>query len=220
MITRTTILLLVIVLVAGCSNSEDASGVGGSAGSTPTGGTGASPSGGTAGGTSTGGSSGNTASGGSASTGGASGNAASGGITSTGGTPSAGASGSAGTLSEEGGAGGETVAPNGRCGLAAPAFCDTFEQGPVDGGRSGELDPEDWSVLRAVPTTHSELGFGFEIGPAYLPECRPGVSGTYALPDEDTRICEPTASIGSRHLLAAVAAQNYGLNTYRIRYAR
>jgi hypothetical protein len=37
------------------------------------------------------------------------------------------------------------------------------------------------------------------------------------LPDEDTVICEPNARIRSRHFLGAVAAQNYGLYTYRIR---
>jgi hypothetical protein len=64
---------------------------------------------------------------------------------------------------------------------------------------------------------HPDLDAGYEIGPAFLPECRPGVSNTYAVPDGDTRICERTPTIASRHLLAAVAAQNYGLNTYRIR---
>ena len=37
------------------------------------------------------------------------------------------------------------------------------------------------------------------------------------LPDGDTVICDPTATIPTRHLLTATAAQNYGLNTYRIR---
>lgn len=136
----------------------------------------------------------------------------------TGGT-SSGSGGSAGTVPQEGGAGGETVVTGDpKCGFERPAFCDTFEQGPKQGGRSGELDPKHWSVLRAAPSLHASLGFAYAIGPAYLPECRAGVTGTYALPDDDTRICEPTSAIGSRHLLAAVAAQNYGLNTYRIRY--
>ncbi|HEY3494029.1 MAG TPA: hypothetical protein VGK73_05055, partial [Polyangiaceae bacterium] len=41
--------------------------------------------------------------------------------------------------------------------------------------------------------------------------------GTRAVPDGDTVICEPTATIATRHFLGAVAAQNYGLNTYRVR---
>jgi hypothetical protein len=194
---RTVRLGATLLVIVGCAKSEHTPELANTAGSTAT-------SGGMAG---------------TPSTGGVSGGTTDGGVTSSGGTPSAAAGGTAGSPPEEGGAGGETIVPgDGKCGLAAPAFCDTFEQGPLDGARSGELDPKHWSVLRAFPTLHSELGFAFEIGPALLPECRPGVTGTYALPDDDTRICEPTQSIGSRHLLAAVAAQNYGINTYRIRY--
>jgi hypothetical protein len=131
---------------------------------------------------------------------------------------SAGSGGTAGVLSPpDAGAGGEAAAGGKTCGLAAPAFCDTFEQGPAAGGRAGELDAASWSVLRAVPSAHPDLESGYPIGPAFIPECRPGVSNTYAVPDDDTRICEPTSAIASRHLLAAVAAQNYGLNTFRIR---
>jgi hypothetical protein len=114
------------------------------------------------------------------------------------------------------GASGEFT-PNESCGLASPAFCDTFEQGPQPGGRSGELDARSWSVLRAVPSLHPDLESGYEIQPALLPECREGLSGSRALPDDDTVVCEATATIPTRHFLGAVAAQNYGLNTYRLR---
>jgi hypothetical protein len=144
--------------------------------------------------------------------------AGSGGGSGSGGTAAgrSGASGTAGSPSE-GGAAGEAVIPSGDCALAEAAFCDTFDQGPTGGGRSGELDPASWSVLRAIPSQHPDLDSGFEIGPALMPDCRPGVSGEMALPDADTVICEPTATITTRHFLGAVAAQNYGLNTYRIR---
>ncbi|HEY3494047.1 MAG TPA: hypothetical protein VGK73_05145, partial [Polyangiaceae bacterium] len=125
--------------------------------------------------------------------------------------------GTAGTSASDAGAAGTDFTANGDCGLAEPAFCDTFEQGARDGGRSGELDPERWSVLRAVPSLHPDLEAAYEIQPALLPECREGLSGTRAVPDGDTVICEPTATIATRHFLGAVAAQNYGLNTYRVR---
>jgi hypothetical protein len=182
------------------SGATDSQGSGGSAGAgTTTGGaSGSTSAGGASGMTATGGASGSTSAGGAS------------GTTATGGT--------AGVLPPpDAGEGGGPAVADGTCGLVSAAFCDTFEDGPHAGGRSGELDAARWSVLRAVPTTHAELGGGYEIGPAFLPECRPGVSNTYAVPDDDTRICEPTATIASRHLLAAVAAQNYGLNTYRIR---
>jgi hypothetical protein len=36
-------------------------------------------------------------------------------------------------------------------------------------------------------------------------------------PDDDTLVCDPSSDIASHHLLVAVAAQNYGQNSYRIR---
>jgi hypothetical protein len=54
------------------------------------------------------------------------------------------------------------------------------------------------------------------IGPATLPTCRAGQPQT-VLPADDSLICTPTSTIASNHLLAAVAAQNYGQNSYRIR---
>lgn len=54
------------------------------------------------------------------------------------------------------------------------------------------------------------------IGAASIPACRAGVP-TKVLPDHDALICDPAPSIQSHHLLVAVAAQNYGQNSYRIR---
>ena len=82
------------------------------------------------------------------------------------------------------------------------------------GGRAGELDPARWSAVRSAGI---DTAFGGGIGKAELPQCRPGLTGALVLPDGDTVICDPTATIPTRHLLTATAAQNYGLNTYRIR---
>jgi hypothetical protein len=106
----------------------------------------------------------------------------------------------------------------GSCGFDAPAFCDTFEEEPrPGGGRAGELDPARWSGMRGGPWGHASLSDAFPVGPALVPACRPGRTDTLVFPDFDALICDPTPTIPTRHLLTATAAQNYGLNTYRIR---
>ena len=95
-----------------------------------------------------------------------------------------------------------------------PAFCDTFEDGPKEGGRSGELDPARWSAVRSAGI---DTAFGYGIGKGQIDQCRPGLTDALVLPDHDTVICDPTPTIATRHLLTVTAAQNYGLNTYRIR---
>jgi hypothetical protein len=105
----------------------------------------------------------------------------------------------------------------GTCGLDAPAFCDTFETGPAQGGRSGELDPARWSVVRGSPYNSSMFDDAFRIGPALIGACRADLSNTRVLPDADVLVCDPIPTIPSRHVLATAAAQNYGLSTYRIR---
>jgi hypothetical protein len=112
----------------------------------------------------------------------------------------------------------ETYTPRpGSCGLEAPAFCDTFETGPAQGGRSGELDPARWSVVRGQPYNSASFDDAFRIGPALIGRCRAGLSNTRVLPDADVLVCDPIPTIPSRHVLATAAAQNYGLSTYRIR---
>lgn len=106
----------------------------------------------------------------------------------------------------------------GTCGFDAPAFCDTFESGPsTGGGRSGELDPARWSVVRGQPATSAYFDEVIRVGPALIGACRPGLSNTRVLPDSDVLVCDPIPTIPSRHALAAAAEQNYGLATYRIR---
>ena len=113
--------------------------------------------------------------------------------------------------------GAEYTPEPGSCGFDAPAFCDSFEQGPASGGgRSGELDPASWSVLRAGPWDHPNPETAFPIGPALVPACRANQPRT-VLPDSDVLVCDPVDAVPTRHLLTTTAAQNYGLSTYRIR---
>jgi hypothetical protein len=105
----------------------------------------------------------------------------------------------------------------GNCGFVTPAFCDTFESGPAAGGRSGELDPAHWSVVRGQPYSSANFDDAFRIGPALIGACRAALSHTRVLPDADVLVCDPIPTIPTRHVLATAAAQNYGLSTYRIR---
>lgn len=67
-----------------------------------------------------------------------------------------------------------------------------------------------------MPAGPSANGMALPIGMATIPACRAGVPAQ-VLPPRDTLICDATASIDSKHLLVATAAQNYGQNSYRIR---
>lgn len=123
----------------------------------------------------------------------------------------------------EGGEAGQAPPPTdyrpepGNCGFDSAAFCETFEAGPRQGGRSGELDPSAWSVVRGMPYSSSSFDDAFRIGPAAIGTCRPELSNVTVLPDHDVLVCDPTDTIPSRHALATAAAQNYGLSTYRVR---
>jgi len=141
---------------------------------------------------------------------------------------SAGTGGSAGSSGSAATAGSDTpfehpapptdyVPQPGNCGFDAPAFCETFEDGPRDGGRSGELDPARWSVVRGMPYSPYRFDQAFQIGPALIGACRADRSNTTVLPDSDVLVCDPVPAIPTRHALATAAAQNYGLSTYRIR---
>ena len=111
---------------------------------------------------------------------------------------------------------GPSARSSGGCGLARAAFCDTFDRPAGPSGRAGELDPARWSGGRLQPNLPSGGGRAMPIGQATLPGCRRGLPAK-VFPDRDTLICEPTPGIASPHLLVAVAAQNYGQNSYRIR---
>lgn len=105
----------------------------------------------------------------------------------------------------------------GTCGFASPAFCEDFEAGPAAGGRSGELDPARWSVARGTPYNSAQFDDAFRVGPALIGDCRADLSNVRVLPDHDVLVCDPTPTVPTRHALAAVAEQNYGLATYRVR---
>jgi hypothetical protein len=103
------------------------------------------------------------------------------------------------------------------CGLSNAAFCETFEAGPAaTRGRGGDVDPTLFSMGRVAPQNMSGGDKVEFVGYATLPTCREGVSGKVVPPD-DSLICTPTAAVGSSHLLMAVASQNYGLNSLRVR---
>jgi hypothetical protein len=105
----------------------------------------------------------------------------------------------------------------GECGLASPAFCDTFNQGPSGiRGRAGDLDPTRWSVGRLAPSDFSGSGVANPVGAAPIPSCRASFPGTSVYPPDDTLICDPSGA-RSAQLMTAVTIQNYGNNSYMIR---
>ena len=129
----------------------------------------------------------------------------------------AGNSGGAGSSAGQPAISGGTPAQDPACGPAGTAYCETFETGPITpDGRSGELDEGSISAARLAPLNMGEGDQINWIGPATISGCRDGVGPT-VLPPQDTLICPPNAQVDSGHLLTAVAAQNYGLNSFRIR---
>jgi len=102
------------------------------------------------------------------------------------------------------------------CGLAAAAFCDTFDAPAKTNGRAGELDSRRWSAGRLAPQLPSGNGCAIGIGPGTLPTCRDGLP-KQVYPDKDSLICDPMPGTDGGHLLVVTAAQNYGQNSYRIR---
>ncbi len=105
------------------------------------------------------------------------------------------------------------------CNLSSAAFCDTFDEGPASSrGREGDLDSTKWSVAHLAPTDISGGG-GAVANPvrtAPVPSCKASFSSNSVFPPNDTMICD-AAGTRSPQLLTAVAAQNYGVNSYMIR---
>jgi hypothetical protein len=145
----------------------------------------------------------------------------------------AGSSGSGGSAKGGGGTGGSSDGGGGSsiiiggpgCGLKSAAFCDTFDAPSSNRGRAGELDRAEWSGSRMTPTGPTAAGQAFGIRAAtlrpsrdgtQLPVCRTDLA-TQVFPPADTTICDASSDIESSHLLVAVASQNYGQNSYRIR---
>lgn len=77
--------------------------------------------------------------------------------------------------------------PPATCGLASPAFCDTFDA-PVGGGeRSGDLDATVWGVARASSSDNIGQGISDSWSPASLDLCGTPTT-THA--GTDVRICD------------------------------
>lgn len=101
------------------------------------------------------------------------------------------------------------------CSLVAPAFRETFEEGPAameDRGRGGELSRRNVSATRYAPSLSTGDGvtswaWKAELGrmPGEAASCRPDITGLL-LPTRDTLICDPTPTIGSRYLMTAVGS--------------
>jgi hypothetical protein len=114
----------------------------------------------------------------------------------------------------------EPVYPAGNpgCGLGAAAFCATFDDVATPGlgeGRSGELDPRDWSGARMQPG----LNYGPAASPvrlATIPRCRSDLPGQ-VYPGQDALICSGNELLQSRHMLMAAAEQTQGQLSLRIR---
>jgi hypothetical protein len=124
--------------------------------------------------------------------------------------------GAGGAVGGAGGSGGAGATGGAACGLAGAAYCETFDYPVTPGARAGDLDEVRISAARLAPLNMSDGDQINWIGPATISTCRDGVGPT-VWPSEDTLVCQPNTQIGSGHLLTAVAAQNYGLNSFRIR---
>lgn len=138
-----------------------------------------------------------------------------GGSSSTSGSSSTAGKASAGQTSVGGAVTVVPGAPN--CGLEDnAAFCDQFSAPAAATGRSGELDPALWAGSRAQPQFPSMNNLAVAIRAANLVGCRDGLPAQ-VFPGQDALICDPTQAIPSNHLLMAVAAQNYGQSSFRVR---
>jgi hypothetical protein len=78
------------------------------------------------------------------------------------------------------------------------------------------MEPARWSAGRLQPQLPTGSGQTFAIGEATLPACRSDLPAK-VFPDRDAVICDANEHIHSPHLLVAAAAQNYGINSYRVR---
>src|SRR5579871_3124791 len=72
------------------------------------------------------------------------------------------------------------------CGLAQPAFCDTFDAPNGTGNRSGDLDGKVWGVSRELGAFNSGQGQFNSASPVLMDRC--GTAVTVA-PPHDVSIC-------------------------------
>jgi hypothetical protein len=111
-----------------------------------------------------------------------------------------------------------TFVASANCNLSAPAFCDTFNEGPsAIRGRGGDLDPSKWATARLSGQIGlSGAGTANPVLVAPIPQCRAGITQTAVFPPNDTLICDPNGTQSSQ-LMTAVSIQNYGVNSYMAR---
>jgi hypothetical protein len=110
-----------------------------------------------------------------------------------------------------------TFTSTANCNLSAPAFCETFNEGPsVNNGRGGDLDPTKWTASRLSGEIDNSSQGGLNpqlVAP--IPACRSTFTQTNVFSPWDTLICDPSGS-KTAQLMTAASIQNYGTNSYMI----
>jgi hypothetical protein len=108
------------------------------------------------------------------------------------------------------------AAPDTGCQLVAAAFCDSFDNGPSQGGKSGDLDSARWHVSRISPAYQFagewSLSSYNEFPAVPVAPCRAGIGAV--VPYTDAIVCD-AASGHDGELMTAIMAQFYGLYSLR-----
>src|SRR5712692_2533907 len=73
------------------------------------------------------------------------------------------------------------------CGLSEPAFCDTFDEPFSGGGRTGQMNPNRWSIARVSGVVNADQNKINEWIPSPALHCRTPISGV--VPDQDYFMC-------------------------------
>jgi hypothetical protein len=90
------------------------------------------------------------------------------------------------------------------CGLASPAFCETFSSPQPDGNRSGDLNGTLWGVSRQLGAVNFGQGQYYDVEPTTLQRCG---SSVVAPPPNDVAICNGQAveSVSDQHGVTSLA---------------
>ena len=92
----------------------------------------------------------------------------------------------------------------GDCGLANPAFCETFSSPQSNGNRSGDLNGTLWGVSRQLGAVNFGQGQYYDVQPTTLQRCGTNVA---APPPYDVAICNGQAveSVSDQHGVTSLA---------------
>ncbi len=112
--------------------------------------------------------------------------------------------------------GGASASASTGCQLDTPAFCDSFDRGPAEGAKSGDLNPARWHVTRINPAYQFAGNWSLssynEFPAVPVPSCRRDISTVIA--PNDTIVCD-TDSPHAGQVMTAIMAQFYGLYSLR-----